>query len=69
MIVNMEWLERRGRDPQSAIGSRFELDQDRGGIARTVEGDGRGHPEHRPSADRVFANGTPVVFMAAAPGR
>jgi len=31
VIVNMKWLERRGMQPQSAIGSRFKLDRDRDG--------------------------------------
>jgi len=68
VIVNMKWLERRGMDPQSAIGSRFKLDQDRNGTPAPWKEIIGVVPNIEPSADRVFADGTPVVFMAAAPG-
>jgi putative ABC transport system permease protein len=68
VIVNMKWLERRGLDPQSAIGSRFKLDQDRDGTPAPWKEIVGVVPNIEPSADRVFADGTPVVFMAAAPG-
>jgi predicted permease len=68
VIVNMKWLERRGMDPQSAIGSRFKLDQDRDGTPAPWKEIVGVVPNIEPSADRVFADGTPVVFMAAAPG-
>lgn len=68
VIVNMKWLERRGMDPQSAIGSRFRLDQDRDGMPAPWKQIVGVVPNIEPSADRVFADGTPVVFMAAAPG-
>ena len=68
VIVNMKWLERRGMDAQTAIGTRFKLDQDRDGTPapwREIIGV---VPNIEPSADRVWADGTPVVFIAAAPG-
>jgi hypothetical protein len=68
VIVNMKWLERRGMNPQSAIGSRFKLDQDRDGTPAPWKEIIGVVPNIEPSADRVFADGTPVVFMAAAPG-
>jgi predicted permease len=68
VIVNMKWLERRGMDPKSAIGSRFKLDQDRDGTPAPWKEIVGVVPNIEPSADRVFADGTPVVFMAAAPG-
>jgi predicted permease len=68
VIVNMKWLERRGMDAQSAIGSRFKLDQDRDGTPAPWKEIVGVVPNIEPSADRVFADGTPVVFMAAAPG-
>jgi predicted permease len=68
VIVNMKWLERRGMDPQSAIGSRFKLDQDRDGTPAPWKEIIGVVPNIEPSEDRVFADGTPVVFMAAAPG-
>lgn len=68
VIVNMKHLERRGMDPQSAIGSRFKLDQDRGSTPAPWKEIVGVVPNIEPSADRVFADGTPVVFMAAAPG-
>jgi putative ABC transport system permease protein len=68
VIVNMKHLERRGMDPQSAIGSRFKLDQDRDGTPAPWKEIVGVVPNIEPSADRVFADGTPVVFMAAAPG-
>ena len=68
VIVNMKWLERRGMDPQSAIGSRFKLDQDRDGTPAPWKEIVGVVPNIEPSADRVFADGTPVVFMAAARG-
>jgi predicted permease len=68
VIVNMKWLERRGMQPQSAIGSRFKLDQDREGTPAPWKEIIGVVPNIEPSADRVFADGTPVVFMAAAPG-
>ncbi len=68
VIVNMKWLERRGMDSQSAIGSRFTLDQDRDGTPAPWKEIVGVVPNIEPSADRVFADGTPVVFMAMAPG-
>ena len=68
VIVNMKYLERRGMDPQSAIGSRFKLDQDRGSTPAPWKEIVGVVPNIEPSEDRVFADGTPVVFMAAAPG-
>jgi predicted permease len=68
VIVNMKWLERRGMQPQAAIGSRFKLDQDRDGTPAPWKEIVGVAPNIEPSADRVFADGTPVVFMAAAPG-
>ena len=68
VIVNMKWLERRGRDAQSAIGSRFKLDEDRDGTPAPWKEIVGVVPNIEPSADRVFADGTPVVFMAVAPG-
>lgn len=68
VIVNMKHLERRGMQPQSAIGSRFKLDQDRGSTPAPWKEIIGVVPNIEPSADRVFADGTPVVFMAAAPG-
>jgi putative ABC transport system permease protein len=68
VIVNMKWLERRGMDPQSAVGSRFKLDQDGDGTPAPWKEIIGVVPNIEPSADRVFADGTPVVFMAAAPG-
>ena len=68
VIVNMKWLERRGMDPQGAIGSRFKLDQDRDGRPAPWKEIIGVVPNIEPSADRVFADGTPVVFMAAARG-
>ena len=68
VIVNMKWLERRGMNPQSAIGSRFKLDQDRDGVPAPWKEIIGVVPNIEPSVDRVFADGTPVVFMAAAPG-
>ena len=68
VIVNMKWLERRGIDPRNVIGSRFKLDQDRDGTPAPWKEIIGVVPNIEPSADRVFADGTPVVFMAAAPG-
>lgn len=68
VIVNMKYLERRGIRPQSAIGSRFKLDQDRDGTPALWKEIVGVVPNIEPSEDRVFADGTPVVFMAAAPG-
>ena len=68
VIVNMKYLERRGMDPQSAIGSRFKLDQDRDTTPAPWKEIIGVVPNIEPSEDRVFADGTPVVFMAAAPG-
>jgi putative ABC transport system permease protein len=68
VIVNMKWLERQGRDAQSAIGSRFKLDEDRGSTPAQWKEIVGVVPNIEPSADRVFADGTPVVFMAAAQG-
>ena len=68
VIVNMKFLERRGLHPQRAIGSRFKLDQDRDGAPAPSKEIVGVVPNIEPSEDRVFADGTPVVFMAAAPG-
>ena len=68
VIVNMKWLERRGMDSQSAIGTRFKLDRDRDGTPAPWKEIVGVVPNIEPSADRVFADGTPVVFMAMAPG-
>jgi predicted permease len=68
VIVNMKWLERRGMDAQSAIGGRFKLDRDRDGTPAPWKEIVGVVPNIEPSADRVFADGTPVVFMAVAPG-
>jgi predicted permease len=68
VIVNMKFLERRGMRPQGAIGSRFKLDQDRDGTPAPWKEIVGVVPNIEPSEDRVFADGTPVVFMAAAPG-
>jgi putative ABC transport system permease protein len=68
VIVNMKFLERRGMQPQRAIGARFRFLDGRDrrpgpwkeivGVVQNIE----------PSADRVFADGTPVVFVPAARG-
>lgn len=68
VIVNMKWIERRGMRPQSAIGHRFKLDPDRDGAPAPWKEIVGIVPNIEPSEDRVFADGTPVVFMAAAPG-
>ena len=68
VIVNMKFLERRGMHPQSAIGSRFRFSDGRGSTPapwREIVGV---VPNIEPSEDRVLADGTPVVFLAAAPG-
>jgi ABC-type antimicrobial peptide transport system permease subunit len=55
-------------EPRSAIGSRFKLDQDRDSTPAPWKQIVGVVPNIEPSADRVFADGTPVVFMAAVPG-
>jgi hypothetical protein len=68
VIVNMKFLERRGMQPQQAIGTRFRFLDGRDrtpGPWKEIVGV---VPNIEPSADRVFADGTPVVFMPAAPG-
>jgi hypothetical protein len=68
VIVNVKWLERRGMHPQKAIGHRFKLDPDREGTPAPWKEIVGVVPNIEPSEDRVFADGTPVVFMAATPG-
>ena len=68
VIVNMKWIERRDLRPESAIGHRFKLDPDRDGMPAPWKEIVGIVPNIEPSEDRVFADGTPVVFMAAAPG-
>lgn len=67
-IVNMKFLERRAMQPQAAVGARMRFTGERNGtpgpwmeIIGVV-------PNIEPSADQVFADGTPVVFLPAAPG-
>jgi hypothetical protein len=68
VLVNMKFLERRGMDPQRAIGVRIRFTDGRSsesGAWKEIVGV---VPNVEPSIDRVFADGTPVVFIPATPG-
>jgi putative ABC transport system permease protein len=69
VIVNVKFLERRGMHPQSSIGTRFRFIEGRGSTLSPWKEIVGVVPNIEPSEDRVFADGTPVVFMPAAPGR
>ena len=67
-IVNIKFLERRGMSPQSALGARIQFTDGRGpgpGPWKEIIGV---VPNIEPSENRVFADGTPVVFLPAMPG-
>ncbi len=68
VIVNMKFLERRSMHPQSSIGTRFRFIEARGSTPAPWKEIVGVVPNIEPSEDRVFADGTPVVFMPAAPG-
>jgi putative ABC transport system permease protein len=68
VIVNMKFLERRGMHPQSSIGTRFRFIEGRVSTPAPWKEIVGVVPNIEPSEDRVFADGTPVVFMPAAPG-
>jgi predicted permease len=68
VLVNMKFLERRGLHPQGALGMRFRFVDGRTDTVAPWKEIVGVVPNIEPSADRVFADGTPVVFMPAAPG-
>jgi hypothetical protein len=68
VIVNMKFLERRGMHPQSSIGTRFRFIEGRGSTRTPWKEIVGVVPNIEPSEDRVFADGTPVVFVPAAAG-
>jgi hypothetical protein len=68
VVVNMKFLERRGMTPQGALGTRFRFVDGRADTVGPWKEIVGVVPNIEPSADRVFADGTPVVFIPAAPG-
>jgi predicted permease len=68
VVVNMKFLERRGMQPQSAIGARIRFLRGSDGEPGPWKEIVGVVPNIEPSEDRVLADGTPVVFMPAAPG-
>jgi putative ABC transport system permease protein len=68
VIVNAKFLERRGMQPQRAIGTRFRFIDGRSAAPTPWKEIVGVVPNIEPSEDRVFADGTPVVFMPVASG-
>ena len=67
VIVNMKFAERRGMQPQTAVGARIRYTYSNREPGPWMEIVGV-VPNIEPSAESVLADGTPVVFMPAARG-